>query len=131
MGMMTGLTGKRRTMTIQGNLALPAAIGVALLTLVTNNVRAETACTESTVRARLAELEDALRQPKVQAKLSAAQKDWQEDQDFDDEENAKYLAVAAAYLSMKRNFDAGAIDGGACDILTRTDALVQSVLSDL
>ena len=107
-----------------------AAFGVALLTFATNDVRAEAPCNERTVRARLAELEDVLRQPDVQAKLSAAQKDWQEDQDFDDEENAKYLGVAAAYLSMKRNFDAGAIDGGACDILTRSDALVQSVLSD-
>jgi hypothetical protein len=118
-------------MSIQATMALLAAFGVALLTFARDDAHAETLCDENTVRARLAQLEDALRQPEVQAKLSAAQKDWQEDQDFDNETNAKYLGVAAAYLSMKRNFDAGAIDGGACDILTRTDALVQSVLSDL
>ena len=120
-----------RTMTIRAKLALLAAIVVALPIFAANDVRADTACNESTVRARLAQLEDVLRQPKVQAKMSAAQKDWQEDQDFDDEGNAKYLALAAAYLSMKRNFDAGAIEGGACDILTRTDPLVQNVLGEL
>ena len=118
-------------MIIRASLALLATIGIAFLTFATNDVRGETACSESSVRARLAELEDAFRQPKVQTKLSAAQKDWQEDQDFDEEENAKYLGVMGAYLSMKRNFDAGAIEGGACDILMRTDALVKSFLSDL
>jgi hypothetical protein len=118
-------------MTIRAKVALLAVIGVALLTFEVNDVRAELACNESTMRARLAELEDALRQPKVRTRVSAAQKDWEEDQDFDDEGNAKYLGLVAAYLSMKRNFDAGAIDDGACDILTRTDPLVQSVLSQL
>lgn len=118
-------------MTIRAKLAPLAVIGAAFLVFAGNDVRADMPCDETTVRARLAELEDALRQPKVQAKMSAAQKDWQEDQDFDDEGNAKYLGFAAAYISMKRNFDAGAIEGGACDILTRTDPLVQSVLSEL
>jgi hypothetical protein len=118
-------------MTIRAKLALLAAIGMALPIFAAHDVRADTACNESTVRARLAEMEDVLRQPNVRANMSAAQKDWEEDQDFDDEGNAKYLSFAAAYLSMKRNFDAGAIDGGACDILTRTDPLVQSVLSEL
>jgi hypothetical protein len=103
---------------------------MALLTFATSDAQAETACNEDAVRAQLAKLEDAFGQPKVRAKLSTAQKDWQEDQDFDDKENPKYLGAMAAYLDMKRNLDAGAVDG-ACEILTRTEALVQGVLSDL
>jgi len=116
-------------MTIRVNLMLLAAVGMALLTFAACGTHAETACGETTVRDRLTKLEDAFRQPKVQAKLSSAQKDWQDDQDFDDEENAKYLGAVAAYLDMKRNFDAGGIDD-ACEILTRTEALVRSVLGN-
>jgi hypothetical protein len=106
-----------------------ASIGLASLALAPYDTRSETACNADTVRDRLAKLEAAFSQPKMQAKLSAAQKDWQEDNDFDDPESAKYLGTVGAYLSIKRNFDGGSTEG-ACEILIRTEALVQSVLSD-
>jgi hypothetical protein len=85
-------------MSIRTTHNLRSAIVLALLTFATHDVRAETACDENTVRARLAKLEEAFHQSKVQAKLSAANMDWQDDQDFDSEENANYLGTVAAYL---------------------------------
>ena len=111
------------------NLVLSAVIGAVFLTLVAG-AQAETACNETVVRDRLAAMEKAFRQPDMQAKLSAAQKDWLDDNDFDDEENAKKLAVVAAYHQMKRNCDGGAVDG-ACESLARTDAMVRAVLGNL
>jgi hypothetical protein len=116
-------------MTVAINAFLSAATGTAFLTLVAG-AQAETACNEKMVRNRLAAMEEAFHQPDMQAKLSAAQKDWLDDDDFDDEMNAKYLGTVAAYHSIKRNYDAGAVDG-ACESLMRTDAMVRAVLGDL
>jgi hypothetical protein len=116
-------------MTIRINVILPTAVGMAFLVLVAS-AQAETTCNEKVARDRLAAMEEAFRQPDMQAKLSAAQKDWQDDSDFDDEENANHLGAVAAYHDMKRNYDAGAVDG-ACESLTRTDAMVRAVLGNL
>jgi hypothetical protein len=117
-------------MNIRTSLVLPAVICMAFPAFALFRAHAEPACDENTVRDRLAELEDAFRQSDVQAKLAAAKKDWLDDEDFDSDENAKYLGTVAAYHDMKRNVDAGAIDG-ACESLIRTDALVRTVLGDL
>jgi hypothetical protein len=108
---------------------LSVAIGTALPAL-TAGAQAEAACNETMVRDRLAAMEEAFRQPDMQSKLSAAQKDWLDDNDFDDEENAKQLGTVAAYHDMKRNYDAGAVDD-ACESLMRTDAMVRAVLGEL
>ena len=116
-------------MTVRISVILSAAIGVAFLTLVAS-AHAEIACNDQVVRDRLAAMEGAFRQPDMQAKLSAAQKDWLDDSDFDDEENAKHLGTVAAYHDMKRNYDAGAVDG-ACESLVRTGPMVRAALGDL
>jgi hypothetical protein len=114
-------------MAVPTNVFLPAAM--AFLALVAS-AQAETACNEKLVRDRLAAMEEAFRQPDMQAKLSAAQKDWLDNNDFDDEASAKYLGAVAAYHSIKRNFDGGSLDG-ACEILTRSDPMVKAALGDL
>ena len=108
---------------------LTVLASLAFLASALFDVRAEATCTEKTVEDRLAALENAFRKPDMQTKLSAAKKDWVEDSDFDNNDNAKYLGTVAAYHDMKRNYNAGAVDG-ACESLMRTDAMVRGVLSE-
>ena len=115
-------------MTVRTNVSLAAAMFMASLAFAAA-AQADTACNEKVVRDRLAAMEAAFRQPDMQAKLSSAQKDWLDNNEFDDEASAKYLGVVAAYHSIKRNFDGGSVDG-ACEILTRSDPMVKTVLGD-
>lgn len=106
-----------------------AAVGIAWL-MPTTGAQAETACNATVVRERLAAMEQAFRRPDMQAKLSAAQEDWLDDEDFDDEASARHLGTVAAYHDIKRNFEGGSVEA-ACEMLTRTDAMVKTVLGDL
>jgi hypothetical protein len=89
---------------------------------------ADSACDEPAVRDLLARMSTALATPKAQAAMQAARDDFDQDQKFDDEENVKYLAVAALYIKAKDDLDAGDVDG-ACAMLQNAGKLIHAVLA--
>ena len=91
-------------------------------------VLADASCNESSARARLAALKEALQRPEALAALDAAKVDFATDQKFDNEGNAKYLAAAAVYFKVERHLDAGAIED-ACLFLGQADGLINEVLA--
>jgi len=104
-------------------------IGAAfLLALAPLGAAADSACDESAVRDLLARMAGALNTPKAQAAMQAARDDFDQDQKFDDEENVKYLAVAALYIKAKDDVDAGDVDG-ACAMLQNAGKLIHAVLA--
>jgi hypothetical protein len=70
----------------------------------------------------------ALETPKAQAAMQAARDDFAQDQKFDDEENVKYLAVAALYVKATDDLDAGAVDE-ACAMLQNAGKLIYAVIA--
>jgi len=104
-------------------------IGAVLSTvLATVGARAEPACDASAVRDLLERMSAALGTPKAQAAMQAARDDYAEDQKFDNEENVKYLAVAALYVKAKDDLDAGAVDD-ACQMLQNAGKLIHAVIA--
>src|SRR3954467_4151750 len=100
------------------------SIGAALLIhLAPLGAAADSTCDESAVRELLARMSTALGTPKAQAAMQAAREDFDQDQKFDDEENVKYLAVAALYIKAKDDLDAGAVDD-ACQMLQNAGKLI-------
>lgn len=105
------------------------AAGTALLFgLAPMIAAAESACDESAVREVLERLSDALGRPKAQAAMKAAREDYAADQQFDDQENVKYLAAAAIYVKASDDLNAGAVDD-ACAILQNAGKLVHAVIA--
>ena len=105
------------------------AIGAVLSILLTPiAAAADSACDESAVRDLLGRLADALGTPKAQAAMKAARADFDDNQQFDDEENVKYLAAAALYIKAKNNVDAGAVDD-ACALLQNAGKLIHAVIA--
>ena len=105
------------------------AIGAVLSILLTPiAAAAESACDESAVRDLLGRMATALGTPKAQAAMQAARNDYDQDQKFDDQENVKYLAVAAIYIKAKDAVDAGAVDD-ACALLQNAGKLIHAVIA--
>jgi hypothetical protein len=105
------------------------AIGAVLSILLTPiAATADSACDESAVRDLLSHMAQALGTPKAQAAMQAARADYDEDQKFDDQDNVKYLAVAALYIKAKDDVDAGAVDD-ACALLQNAGKLIHAVIA--
>jgi hypothetical protein len=104
------------------------AIGAVLACLLPSSAGADSACDESAVRDALQRLAAALRTPKAQAAMQAARTDFAQDQKFDDEDDAKYLAAAAIYVKGTDDLDAGDIDD-ACAILQNAGKLIRAVIA--
>jgi len=64
--------------------------------------------------------------PSVRAKLEKAKAEWAEDQDFDDEDAARYLAAVALYHDISRNLGGDAIDD-ACASYQKSIVLFQLI----
>ena len=60
--------------------------------------------------------------------MQAARDDFDQDQKFDDEENVKYLAVAALFIKAKDDLEAGAVDE-ACQMLQNAGKLIRAVIA--
>ena len=89
---------------------------------------ADSACDAPAVRDLLARMSGALGTPKAQAAMQAARDDFDQDQKFDDEDNVKYLAVAALYIKAKDDLDAGDVDD-ACQMLQNAGKLIHAVIA--
>jgi hypothetical protein len=104
------------------------SIGAALLFLSPVTVRADSACDAPAVHDALEHLADALGTPKAQAAMKAARADYEADQQFDNEDDAKYLAAAAIYVKGTNDLAAGDVDD-ACAILQNAGKLIRAVIA--
>lgn len=114
-------------MKVQPCSALLVAIGTVLLAAAAP-ARADVPCNEKMVRDRQAMLLKALHAPEIRAKMDAAKKDLDEDGDFDNEIDAKYLIVAAAWHAIDRNLHAGA--EAACELMMKHEPTIKAVLDE-
>ena len=62
------------------------------------------------------------------AAMDAAKEDFAADQDFDNEDNAKFLAAAAVYFKAERQLDAGAVEE-TCQFLDQANGLIKEILA--
>jgi hypothetical protein len=114
-------------MKVRSRSTLLAAMGTALL-VAAAPARAEVPCSEKMVRDRQAKLLEALHTPEIRAKMDAAKKDLDEDGDFDNEQDAKYLIAAAAWHAIDRNLHAG--PEAACEAMMKHEATIKAVLDE-
>lgn len=89
---------------------------------------ADSACDEPAVRDALEHLADALGTPKAQAAMKAARADFAANQQFDNEDDAKYLAAAAIYVKGTDDLAAGDVDD-ACAMLQNAAKLIRAVIA--
>jgi hypothetical protein len=109
-------------------LAIGAALSISV-TLSAGAARAaDASCDAAAARARLAALKAALQRPDSSAAIDAAKQDFADDQKFDNEHNAKYLAAAAVYIKLEDQLDAGSV-GDACRFLGQADALINEIIA--
>jgi len=108
-------------------VAVGAVLSISLIS-VAGAAIADASCDETSARARLAALKDALQRPEAMEAIDAAKADFAADQKFDNEHNAKVLAAAAVYFKVERHLDAGAV-GDACLFLGQADALINEVVA--
>ena len=106
--------------------ALLAVTGTALLVAAVPG-RADP-CNEKLVRDQQAKLLEAFHTPEIRAKMDAAKKDLEEDGDFDNQKDAKYLIAAAAWHDIDRNLHAGA--EAACEVMMKHEATIKAVLDE-
>jgi hypothetical protein len=107
------------------------AAGAAFLFLLMELAAAAQAaqpCDKAVARNRLGQLREALQRPESMAAMDAAKADFAQDQDFDNEANAKYLAAAMVYFKIERYLDGGAI-AEACQFLAEADGLINQVVA--
>jgi hypothetical protein len=106
-------------------LPIGAVLSIALAPL---GALADPACDESAVRDLLTRMSVALGTPKAQAAMQAARDDYDADQKFDNDDNVKYLAVAAVYIKATDDLNAGAVDD-ACQMLQNAGKLIHAVIA--
>ena len=70
------------------------------------------------------------RRPIAMAAMDRAKMDYAQDQKFDNEHDAKYLAAAAAYFKAERELEGGAVDE-ACTFLKQADGLINQIIAGL
>jgi hypothetical protein len=104
------------------------AIGAVFSVLLPTGAAADSACDALAVHDLLDRMAEALGTPKAQAAMKAARDDYADNQQFDDENNVKYLAVAAVYVKAKDDLDAGDVDD-ACAILQNAGKLIHAVIA--
>lgn len=110
---------RRRTVGAAFSLALVSLAGAAL---------ADQPCDATSARARLDVLKAELQKPDSMAAMDAAKADFAADQDFDNEDNAKFLAAAAVYFKAERELDAGAVED-TCAFLDQANGLINEILA--
>jgi len=108
------------------SIAVGAALSISLVSL--SGTAIAVSCDETSARARLAALKDALQRPEALAAMDAAKADFAADQKFDNESNAKVLAAAAVYFKVEDHLDAGAVEE-ACLFLSQADGLINEVVA--
>jgi hypothetical protein len=101
---------------------------LSLMALTTTTAQAAQPCDESIARYRLAQLQEALQRPESMARMDAAKMDFLQDQDFDNKQNAKYLAAASVYFKAEDHLNAGAV-AEACQFLQQANGLINEILA--
>jgi hypothetical protein len=85
-------------------------------------------CNEAILQEVVDQANDDLAKPSVNLALVRAQQDFAQDQDFDNDSDAVYMAAAANVIEVERHLKAGYVDQ-ACDQYERSQRLFELLRS--